>query len=154
MSSNDNVNNPAHYQTESGLEAIEVIEAFFKENYHLGNAFKYMARAGKKVDELEDIEKAIWYLERYKKFLEGETGYALTPKGQALADLIMAGYDVPITENTVSVYAHNEYPAPLATLDPETGIWVTWYDDELTTKQLIEDLATSNLEPAFKEADD
>ena len=59
MSSNDNVDHPSHYQTENGLEAIEVIEAFFKENYHLGNAFKYMARAGKKNDELEDIEKAI-----------------------------------------------------------------------------------------------
>lgn len=154
MSSNDNVNNPSHYQTESGLEAIEVIEAFFEDNYHLGNAFKYMARAGKKNDELEDIEKAIWYLERYKQTLGAEDVYGLTPKGQALAELIVAGYDVPITEKTVEVYAHNEYPAPFATLETKTGTWVTWYDDRLTTEELIEDLATSNLEPAFKEADE
>lgn len=154
MSSNDNVNHPSHYQTESGLEAIDVIEAFFENNYHLGNAFKYMARAGKKDDELEDIEKAIWYLERYKKFLEGETVYALTPKGHALAELIVAGYDVPITEKTVDIYTHKDAPAPFATLDPETGIWVTWYDDELTTEKLIEELKTSPLEPVFKEADE
>lgn len=154
MSSNDNVNHPSHYQTENGLEAIEVIEAFFRTNYHLGNAFKYMARAGKKNDEREDIEKAIWYLGRYLLTLEDEMLFDLTPKGEAIARLIVAGYDVPITEKTVEVYAHNEYPAPFATLDAETGEWVTWYDDNLTTEELIEDLETSNLEPVFKEADE
>lgn len=154
MSSNDNVNHPFHYQTERGMEAIDVIEAFFSTNYHLGNAFKYMSRAGKKNDEREDIQKAIWYLNRYLLTLEDRMLFDLTPKGQALAELIVAGYDVPITEKTVEVYAHNEYPAPFATLETKTGTWVTWYDDRLTTEELIEDLATSNLEPAFKEADD
>lgn len=154
MSSNDNVNNPAHYQTESGLEAIEVIEAFFEDNYHLGNAFKYMARAGKKNDELEDIEKAIWYLERYKQTLGAEDVYGLTPKGQALAELIVAGYDVPITEKTVDVYIHEDNPSPFATLEPETGKWVTWYDDEFTTEELIEELKVVPLEPVFKEANE
>lgn len=60
----DNVNQPAHYQTASGLEAIEVIEAFFDDNYHLGNVFKYIARAGKKNNRLEDLEKSAWYLAR------------------------------------------------------------------------------------------
>lgn len=154
MSSNDNVNHPAHYQTESGMEAIDVIEAFFRTNYYLASTFKYMARAGKKNDEREDIEKAIWYLRRYLSTLGAADGYGLTPKGEALAELIVAGYDVPITEKTVEVYAHNEYPAPFATLETKTGTWVTWYDDRLTTEELIEDLATSNLEPAFREADD
>lgn len=154
MSSNDNVNHPSHYQTESGMEAIDVIEAFFRTNHYLASTFKYIARAGKKNDEREDIEKAIWYLKRYLSTLGVEDSYGLTPKGEALAELIAAGYDVPITENTVEVYAHNEYPAPFATLDAETGEWVTWYDDRLTTEELIEDLATSNLEPAFKEADE
>lgn len=154
MSLNDNVSNPAHYQTESGLEAIEVIEAFFGNNYHLGNAFKYMARAGKKNDELEDIEKAIWYLERYKQSLGGEDVYGLTPKGQALAELIVAGYDVPITENTVDIYTHKDTPSPFATLEPETGKWVTWYDDEFTTEELIEEIKVFPLEPVFKEAND
>ncbi|WP_426716514.1 DUF3310 domain-containing protein [Corynebacterium auriscanis] len=60
----DNVNNPQHYKTNSGLEAITVIEAFFMENYLLGNVFKYIARAGKKNDRLEDLKKARWCLDR------------------------------------------------------------------------------------------
>lgn len=62
-----NVNHPSHYQTESGLEAIDVIEAFFHDNFHLGNAAKYLLRAGKKGDAIEDLDKAVWYIERYKK---------------------------------------------------------------------------------------
>lgn len=60
----DNVNHPQHYKTDSGLEAITVIEAFFIGNYLLGNVFKYIARAGKKNDRLEDLKKARWYLDR------------------------------------------------------------------------------------------
>lgn len=63
----DDVNHPSHYASESGLEAIEVIEAFFHGNAFLANTFKYIARAGKKGGEakrLEDLKKARWYLER------------------------------------------------------------------------------------------
>lgn len=60
----DLVNEPPHYKTESGLEAIDVIEAF-KLNYHLGNVLKYILRAGKKDDALQDLKKARWYLDRY-----------------------------------------------------------------------------------------
>nr|DAK56172.1 MAG TPA: nucelotide kinase [Caudoviricetes sp.] len=65
--SHDVVNHPSHYASESGLEAIEVIEAFFHGNAFLANTFKYIARAGKKGGEakrLEDLKKARWYLER------------------------------------------------------------------------------------------
>ena len=58
------VDHPDHYQTSTGLEAIDVIEAFFHDSFHLGNAFKYIARAGKKGDYVEDLEKAAWYLQR------------------------------------------------------------------------------------------
>lgn len=154
MSSNDNVNHPAHYQTESGMEAIDVIEAFFRTNYYLASTFKYIARAGKKNDEREDIEKAIWYLRRYLSTLGAADGYGLTPKGEALAELIAAGYDVPITENTVEVYLCEDYPEPFATLDPVSGEWRTWYDGWYTTEGLIELLAENEYEPAFKEADE
>lgn len=63
----DVVNHPSHYASESGLEAIEVIEAFFHGNAFLANTFKYIARAGKKGGEakrLEDLRKAQWYLGR------------------------------------------------------------------------------------------
>ena len=58
------VDHPDHYQTGSGIEAIEVIEAFFPDSFHLGNVFKYIARAGKKGDYVEDLRKAAWYLQR------------------------------------------------------------------------------------------
>ena len=57
------VDHPAHYQTESGLEVIDVIEAF-NLDFHTGNAVKYILRAGKKSNEIEDLQKANWYLLR------------------------------------------------------------------------------------------
>lgn len=60
----DPVNNPAHYKSSAGIEAIDVIEAFDL-GYHLGNVFKYIARHKRKGRPLEDIRKAEWYLKRY-----------------------------------------------------------------------------------------
>ena len=58
------ISSPAHY-TYGDYQAIDVIEDW-KLNYHLGNALKYICRAGKKdpSKKAEDLEKAIWYLER------------------------------------------------------------------------------------------
>ena len=58
------VDHPDHYQTSAGLEAIDVIDSFFHDNFHLGNAFKYIARAGRKGDYVEDLRKSIWYINR------------------------------------------------------------------------------------------
>ena len=60
----DVVNNPAHY-TDGGIETIDYIEAKGL-GYHLGNAVKYISRAGKKGTNqgLEDLRKAQWYLAR------------------------------------------------------------------------------------------
>lgn len=54
------VEHPSHYQG-TGLEAIEVIEAF-NLGFNLGNAIKYLLRAGKKGDAIQDLEKAQWYI--------------------------------------------------------------------------------------------
>lgn len=61
---NDNVNHPAHY-TDGKIEVIDFIEDK-KLNYHLGNAVKYISRAGKKDPDkyVEDLQKAVWYLQR------------------------------------------------------------------------------------------
>lgn len=56
------VNHPPHY-TVGGIEVIDFIEAKGM-SYHLGNVVKYVARAGKKDDALQDLQKARWYLER------------------------------------------------------------------------------------------
>lgn len=60
----DSVNRPAHY-TFGKIEVIDAIEDW-KLGFHLGNTVKYIARAGKKDPdkEIEDLEKARWYLDR------------------------------------------------------------------------------------------
>ena len=60
----DNVNHPQHY-TAGKIEVIDAIEDW-KLGFHLGNTVKYIARAGKKSrdTEVEDLEKAAWYLNR------------------------------------------------------------------------------------------
>ena len=65
--------NPQHYHA-SGLQAVDVMEAFFKDDLHMAQAFKYMARAGKKETSPyeEDVEKAIWWLKRSLDFRTGD----------------------------------------------------------------------------------
>jgi len=58
----DPINHPAHY-TFSRIEPIDAIEAW-ELGFHLGNAVKYITRAGRKGDKLQDLRKARWYLER------------------------------------------------------------------------------------------
>lgn len=63
---NETVNHPSHYGgAENPYEAIKVIEAW-ELDFHLGNTIKYISRAGKKYPEkeLEDLQKAEWYLKR------------------------------------------------------------------------------------------
>ena len=58
----DVINHPTHYTAHpSGVECITVTEHF---NFNRGNAIKYIWRAGSKGDELEDLKKARWYLDR------------------------------------------------------------------------------------------
>lgn len=56
----DNVNHPKHYNSHpSGIEVIEITRHM---NFDLGNAVKYILRADHKLDAIEDLEKAIWYI--------------------------------------------------------------------------------------------
>lgn len=62
MSEHDPVNHPSHYtQHPSGVECIQVVEHM---SLNVGNAIKYLWRAGSKGDRLEDLRKAKWYVER------------------------------------------------------------------------------------------
>jgi hypothetical protein len=59
---NDNVNHPKHYtQHPSGIEVIQITEHM---NFCLGNAIKYIMRADHKSNPIEDLQKAVWYLNR------------------------------------------------------------------------------------------
>lgn len=78
-SKDDMVSHPAHYQSETGLEVIDVIEAFTFdlkciEATDTGNVLKYMCR-WKNKNGVQDLEKARWYLEHlidHVKLLEEE----------------------------------------------------------------------------------
>ncbi len=60
---NDPVNSPAHYTSHpSGVECIEITQHM---NFCLGNAIKYLWRAGLKLSTpIEDLKKARWYINR------------------------------------------------------------------------------------------
>ena len=68
----DPVNHPSHY-TAGKIEVIDFLEDQ-KFPYHLGNAVKYICRAGKKdpTKTVEDLQKAVWYLNRYIGLLQKE----------------------------------------------------------------------------------
>ena len=59
---NDTVNHPKHYtEHPSGVECIEITEHM---NFCVGNAIKYLWRAGLKGQQVEDLRKARWYIDR------------------------------------------------------------------------------------------
>ena len=68
----DPVNHPSHY-TSGSIEVIDFIEDQ-KLPYHLGSAMKYICRAGKKdlTKTVEDLQKAVWHINRYIGLLEQE----------------------------------------------------------------------------------
>lgn len=60
---NDPVNNPTHYTSDpSGVECIEITR---HRNFNVGNAIKYLWRAGLKGEatQIQDLEKAAWYIQ-------------------------------------------------------------------------------------------
>lgn len=59
----DSVNHPSHYGGDTVYETIKVLEAW-KLNFNLGNCVKYISRADKKGNPLEDLMKAQFYLNR------------------------------------------------------------------------------------------
>lgn len=70
------VNHPAHYQSKSGLETIDVIEAFCDylngiEAVCTANIIKYICR-WKKKNGIEDLRKAAWYLNRLISHVEND----------------------------------------------------------------------------------
>ena len=94
----DNVNHPSHY-TDGKIEVIDFIEDK-KLGYHLGNAVKYISRAGKKDPDkyIEDLQKAVWYLNRE---IERKTQEVIS-SGVLDCDRISAGmFPLEGFENTV-----------------------------------------------------
>ena len=68
--------NPDHYRSHpSGIECIQITEHM---NFCLGNAFKYIWRAGLKGDAIEDLKKARFYIDREIARLEERRSYEST----------------------------------------------------------------------------
>lgn len=66
----ERVDHPRHYNSHpSGIEAIVIIEHM---TFNVGNAVKYCWRSGQKGALVEDLKKAIWYLQREVERLEKE----------------------------------------------------------------------------------
>lgn len=58
----DMVNNPPHYTSHpSGVECIDITEHY---GFNIGNAIKYMWRSEEKGQPIEDLKKAVWYINR------------------------------------------------------------------------------------------
>lgn len=80
MQKEDKVNNPSHYLWLKDKVGIEVIDITRHMDFDLGNAIKYILRAGHKTEErydnksktVEDLKKAIWYINDKIKTIENE----------------------------------------------------------------------------------
>ena len=79
----DQINHPSHYTWLKDKVGIEVIDITRHLDFDLGNAIKYILRAGKKpinnfnhnanVAAIQDLKKAIWYINDKIKMIENET---------------------------------------------------------------------------------
>ena len=75
-SEDKNVSHPSHYQSDNGIEVIDVIEAFTKglegiEATDTGNVIKYICR-WKNKNGVQDLEKAMWYLQHLLNHVRGK----------------------------------------------------------------------------------
>jgi len=68
----EKINHPQHYGGDNTYEAIKVIE-HYSLDFHLGNVLKYILRSDKKGNELEDLKKAQWYLNRKIDYIENKS---------------------------------------------------------------------------------
>ncbi len=93
----DAINHPSHYTSHpSGVECITVVEHM---PFNIGNAIKYLWRCGQKGDEVEDLRKAAWYVEREiqrrtKTESKSRMRYVATPGGYGVHPLTRLLSDV------------------------------------------------------------
>ena len=79
----EQVYSPKHYTAHpSGVECITITEHF---SFNIGNAVKYLWRCGLKGDEIEDLKKARWYIDREIARREGRPAAQVPDRAAALA---------------------------------------------------------------------
>ena len=117
----DPINNPSHYAEGRQYEPIAVIEDW-QLNYRLGNAVKYISRAGRKQNAIEDLRKAVWYIEREIESLEG----ARSPYSVTYQDVLEdAAYEASM--GSVPIY---EYSLEIPQADVDEEPLPFWDSDE------------------------
>lgn len=95
----DMVNHPKHYTSHpSGIEVIQITEHM---TFNLGNAIKYIMRSELKGKQLEDLDKAIWYIQREKQRILKEQGAEL-PVTDVRADGLVITPDTKIYATGIS----------------------------------------------------
>lgn len=98
------VNHPDHYMNESGVECIDIIDNMM---FCSGNAFKYIYRLGKKDESIQEIRKAIFYLQRARS--RDEVNVYRDARGlKYLVDKVVAVQHDKIGKAMLSIY-YNEY---------------------------------------------
>lgn len=97
MEQHDSVNHPSHYNAYRGLEIIDLTEQM---NFNRGNAVKYIARAGlkNKDAEIQDLEKAAWYINREIERIRGAVGVDAGTDVYEAALEAMKAYDRDVLE--------------------------------------------------------
>ena len=117
----DPVNHPSHYTEGRKYETIDVIDDW-ELSYRLGNCVKYVSRAGRKNDALEDLRKARWYLDREIKALEGAKSSYSVSYQDVLQD---AAHEA--ANGSVPLY---EYGITVPQADVDDGYLPFWDSDE------------------------
>ena len=93
----DSINNPSHYAEGRQFEPIDVIEDW-ELNFRLANTVKYISRAGRKQDILEDLRKARWYLDREIQHLEAGKIGNYVPDEEGIYDDVLTYYGQTVDE--------------------------------------------------------
>lgn len=142
----DSVNRPSHYTEGRKYETIDVIEDW-ELGFRLGNAVKYLSRAGRKDSSrtVQDLQKAIWYVEREIKALKGSQGPLRVTYEDILEDQAAAA---EAGEELLLEYGLGEAePVPFEATDADwEDFWNDWDLDPTPTsinlKPRVQELAT------------
>lgn len=97
----ETVNHPEHYKGKK-LEVIDIIDDY-NLSFSLGNVIKYVLRAGKKEDAVEDLEKARWYLNREIDDLEDQIEQSTPVKEKPITLVDFLGWEEGVSYD-VGIY--------------------------------------------------
>lgn len=143
MEEKQNVNHPSHYtQHPNGIECIDVIRHY---TCDIANAIKYLWRAGLKQDadktaidkELEDLSKALWYINDY---LDNPRRYRISYRHQSIVHLNVEH----ITYHTVDDIISGYLPDVAEAMKMLLYVGLIYYGEERNDIQWRDDLATAS----------